>query len=125
MKIFASYILFTYRNTIGDLDAPVYTYWVEVAKEHPNIAWVMISLIWLFWILNQWILLIIIFNLQIAIIGKTYTDIISDQILHKYQYQSEMNRETRLIMRALGHLHPIDCFILSSSVDPKSNQQGE
>ena len=34
-----------------------------------------------------------------------------------------MNRETRLIMRALGHLPLIDCFIISSSLEPKNSDQ--
>ena len=42
MAMFPTYFLFTYRNTIGDLDAPVYSYWANVANDHPNYAWTMI-----------------------------------------------------------------------------------
>lgn len=32
MPILPSYFIYTYRNTIGDLDAPVYIYWADVAS---------------------------------------------------------------------------------------------
>lgn len=122
MKIFPTYLLFTYRNTIGDLDAPVYSYWVSVSTEHPYIAWTMITSIWCVWLINQWTLLVIVFNLQIAIIGKTYSDITGNQIVHKYQYQCEMNKETCLLFSYLGILVSVDCFILSSSVDSQNSK---
>ena len=52
MSMLPTYIMFTYRNTIGDLDAPVYSKWVSIAEDHPKNAWVMIILIWAFWLLN-------------------------------------------------------------------------
>jgi hypothetical protein len=75
MKIFPTYALYTYRNAIGDLDAPVYNYWAVASASHPKTAWTMIAIIWLVWILNQWIVLIIVFNLLIAIISKTYENV--------------------------------------------------
>ena len=75
----------------------------------------MITSIWCVWLINQWTLLVIVFNLQIAIIGKTYSDITGNQIVHKYQYQCEMNKETLLLFSFLGILVSVDCFILSSS----------
>jgi len=36
MAIFPTYMLYTYRNTIGDLDAPVYSYWVGKTDTHRN-----------------------------------------------------------------------------------------
>ena len=69
MYVFPTYAMYAYRNAIGDLDAPVYTFWGEASKFHPISAWSMIAIIWIFWILNQWIILIIVFNLLIAIIS--------------------------------------------------------
>ena len=77
MKITPTYMLFTYRNTIGDVKPPIYTYWLEKAEDNPNTAWIMITLMWLIWFLNQWIVVIIIFNLMIAIISQTYERITS------------------------------------------------
>ena len=64
----------------------------------------MIILIWFVWIVNQWTLLIIVFNLNIAIICSTYNDITENKIVHKYKYQCEMNKEACLIFKTLGIL---------------------
>ena len=47
-----AYFVYTYRNAIGDANAPVYNYWLSEAEYSPILAWGVISTIWLFWFIN-------------------------------------------------------------------------
>lgn len=40
----------------------------------------MIILIWFFWFINQWVNLIIMLNFLITLIGKSYDQVMSDQV---------------------------------------------
>ena len=74
MNLFSSYILYTYRNSIGDIEAPVYSYWIAEAETKPVLGWSMIYLIWFVWFLNQWINLIIMLNFLIAIVNQCHEE---------------------------------------------------
>ena len=57
------------------------------------------------------------FNILIAIVGNTYGKVYEQADIFTYSYQAGLNRETRLIFKALNLLQLRDCLILSSSVD--------
>ena len=61
-----------YRNSIGDLAAPVYETWLSHAEESPKTSWMMIYAIWFMWLLNQYLVLIILLNFLIAVISTSY-----------------------------------------------------
>jgi len=52
MSMLHSYTLFTYRNTIGDLSSPVYSFWLEADGSDRKFGILMICLIWGSWIIN-------------------------------------------------------------------------
>jgi hypothetical protein len=55
----------TFRNSIGDIDVPVYEAWFP---ELPDISdYFLISLIWTFWFLNIVFNLIVLLNFLIAV----------------------------------------------------------
>ena len=57
-----AYFVYTYRNSIGDVQGPGYNYWLNEAENEPGPAWIMISVIWILWFFNQFINLIILLN---------------------------------------------------------------
>jgi hypothetical protein len=64
-----AFFITAYRNAIGDINPPVYTFW-DSCKEHNYwSATSMIALLWSCWFLNQYINLIILVNFMIAIIS--------------------------------------------------------
>jgi len=77
-KMAAAYFVYAYRNAIGDVQTPVYNFWLKEADDNPNLAWSMIILIWFFWFINQLINLIILLNFLIALISKAYEEIMSE-----------------------------------------------
>jgi len=64
------YALYTYRNSVGDINPPTYPYWIDHLEEKSSLF--MISLIWVFWFLNQYFVLIIMLNCLISIIGQSF-----------------------------------------------------
>ena len=68
-NITAAYVVFAYRNALGDVNAPVYNYWLAETENDPFLAWGMIAMIWICWFLNQLINLIVLLNFLIALIS--------------------------------------------------------
>ena len=73
LNIITITLLQMYRNSIGDISAPLYARWSEMLKRtspfEQNQASIMISLVWTVWVLHQFLVLIILLNFLIAIIS--------------------------------------------------------
>ena len=63
---YVAFFLFTFRNSLGDTQLPKISYWSENHNHSQSGHLVMIYLIWLFWLLNQIMMLIILLNFLIA-----------------------------------------------------------
>jgi len=118
-----AYFVFTYRNAIGDVNAPAYNYWLIEAEKNPFFAWGIITTIWTFWFLNQIINLIILLNFLISLIGESYGKIMSEKIIHNYNHRAELNQECRLIMQALGFLKPMDFLIVQHDIEETHEEE--
>ena len=74
-------LLQMYRNSIGDIEAPLYARWSEMLKSNSafeqNQASFMISLVWTVWVLHQFLVLIILLNFLIALISQSYEDVMT------------------------------------------------
>ena len=120
----SAYLVYAYRNSIGDLSAPVYNFWLSQEKNNPQFAWFMIKTIWFFWFFNQMVNLIILLNFLIALIGETYGHITSQKIVFAYDHRASLNQECRLIFNAIGIFVPaIDFLIVHHEVEEKIGQQ--
>jgi sensor histidine kinase YesM len=104
LPIFPTYLMYAYRNAIGDLAAPKYIYWLEKAEEEPYGSWMMIILIWILWVLNQWIIFIILLNFLIAIVGDSYAMANLQKEIHLYENYALLNLEYLAMSNALGTL---------------------
>ena len=69
------FLIQAFLNSIGEMELPDYSLWFKVIKENPdnpiliNQAYMMIYIIWGFWIINQFLMQIIIMNFLIALIN--------------------------------------------------------
>ena len=109
----AIYMLQSYRNSIGDLAAPGTSKWSEAAIDSPNASWMMIYAVWFIWLLNQYLVLIILLNFLIAVISTSYETVMEDELFHKYQARVAFNRECRLLLSAFGLQTRYDMMIVS------------
>lgn len=107
----------TYRNSIGDISAPKYEFWIETEYDGNNFApKLMIFLIWSIWLFNQFLVLIILLNFLIAIISESYVSTLEKKEYYKYVQRCEMNIETMIALNFLGKLVPHEYFILSTNI---------
>lgn len=77
------YLAQTYRNSIGDIAVPSYSFW-ESQKEFPDIQNKMIIIIWFTWLMNQFFLTIILLNFLIAILAESFTVVMEEEMNHTY-----------------------------------------
>jgi len=66
-----SYLLRIFRNSVGDLDAPSMPYWYTHALEEDSKTGsiIMIYYGWFIWLLNVFVMVIVLLNFLIAIIS--------------------------------------------------------
>jgi len=73
---FIRILLQTWRNSLGDEEAPLYLKWSTKANEDDDIqrayGFFMIAFIWFVWFVNTLFILIILLNFLIAIISQSY-----------------------------------------------------
>jgi len=81
----------------------------------------MINLIWLVWLGNQFVNLIILLNFLIAVISQTYEKVISQQQTHNYLHKSELNEEVFQMGSMFKRAMPFK--IIAFSIDKESLAQ--
>ena len=64
-----------FRNSIGDIGVPQYQYWLirEQKAEEDEIAAIFIFFIWVFFVANEILMLIVLLNFLIAIVSESYS----------------------------------------------------
>lgn len=80
----AIYTIQTYRNSVGDIAAPAYSFW-SAQEAHPMFKYSMIGIIWSTWFLNQFFLTIILLNFLIAILAESFNTVMACAAQHKYK----------------------------------------
>ena len=69
----------------------------------------IMTVIWLFWLLNQFFVLVVLLNFLIAIISESYEAVMAESIIHKYVHKIEMNRAHRLFSKSVFGLRSLEC----------------
>ena len=112
LDIFTAYFLYTYRNSIGDINPPGTAFWMSRLEHMPDTTKstsVVMAVIWLFWLLNQFFVLIVLLNFLIAIISESYEAVMAESIIHKYEHKIEMNRAHRLFTNSVFGSKRLEC----------------
>lgn len=88
------FLLQNLRNSIGDSAPPHYKYWEERFTGGDKVkAEIMILLIWFLWILEVYLMLIILTNFLIALVSQIYEQIMNEKMLTIYRAKSKLNFE--------------------------------
>jgi len=83
-----------------------------------NTAYFMIYTIYVFWIVNQIFIFIILLNFLIAVISQSYEKVMDSKIQLQYRQRSILNNEYKIVMGSLGLLEKrCDVFFLTSNVE--------
>ena len=124
------YALQTYRNSVGDIAAPAYSFW-ESQTDFPHLQSKMIMIIWFAWLMNQFFLTIILLNFLIAILAESFTVVMEQELQCKYKSKVALNKETFLTLKAFNMLTPFEGFLLAAQTpalpdpDPIKEAQDE
>lgn len=91
------YFMMTYRDSIGDISIPGYKGWDskfgnETTKDRANKT-IIILLIWVVWLMNQFMCLIVLLNFLIAVISQVYDNVIAEQKQIMYINRASLNKE--------------------------------
>ena len=82
----------------------------------------MIGLIWLNWLFNQILVLIILLNFLIAIISQSYDSVMAKSIISRYVNRCTTNREHRLNLKAVGMISYQDIVVVSANCQKSGNE---
>ena len=93
MPVFVSMLITALRNSLGDMSTPGYGEWSEKLKDNFYGASTMILLIWVIFVTNLYIMVVVLLNFLIAVISQVYEETISTGDISRYMTRSEMNVE--------------------------------
>ena len=98
------YVLFflqIFRNSVGDVKVPDYSFWNERLTQDSAISNFMIYYSWLLWFANILFILIILLNFLIAIISQSYDSVIAKSTQVIYQNRAEFVAECSLLISSV------------------------
>jgi len=130
---FTIIVLATWRNAIGDIYPPDYHKWSEnlnaedavkdeeSARTGVTYTYVMITLVWLIWWLNQLFLFLVLTNFLISIIGNSFGENIDKKMAVAYANKIDLNVETALFKKWMGNDQKFDTLIFLCPAEDSSS----
>ena len=129
-------LLQAYRNSTGDISAPGYAVWIPKSDKDYLLMGItnstvenikrrtIICLIWIMWLYNQFLNLIILLNFLIAVISQVYDTVVATQNLVTYKHRAEMNLDY-FMMADFWSRKQKGFLILVFSLVNQESEQGE
>jgi len=105
----------SYRNSIGDIQAPEYGAEVQNQGTH-------LFVIWLCWYLNQFLVMIVLLNFLISVIGETYANVTGQAMMHMYKQRSDLNHECILMLQIFMNFEPVEGVTVTSITETAAVQ---
>ena len=120
--------MMTYRNSIGDISTPDYTSWLSLSDTdnwEMFQKYSMVLVVWLVWLANQFLCLIILLNFLIAVISQVYDNVVAEQKLVAYIHRAELNKEYYMIERFLCKLKEFKVLVFSIDKELQEKEDDE
>lgn len=86
-------MIVAFENGIGNIISPSVGSWD--AKEDSITKTFIIYLIYVVWMMNQFILLVVLLNFVIALISEVYERVMDQRMIYEYQNKQGLNAETQ------------------------------
>jgi hypothetical protein len=114
LAAFWTYPILAWRNSIGDLSVPAYEGWTAVLAEQDNTSVAALSpyenvsvrsiewLIWAHWLGTQLLMLIILFNVLVALVGQAFDEEMNLGAITASEARAQLNREYMELRQALA-----------------------
>ena len=94
----SSIFLYTFRNSMGDFLAPNYDDYITIGDITDD-ELLLVGCIWIAFLSQAIISVIILLNFLIAVISKTYENVLGHKIIYTYIYKAEMNLEYYTLLK--------------------------
>ena len=85
----------------------------------------MITLIWTFWVLHQFMIVIILLNFLIAVLSQSYEMVMSKASISTYLHRCELNMECLRVLAHIGQLQPINMFTIACADSHEGDEGGD
>lgn len=105
------YLLYSFRNSIGDLSTPNYDDWLIMGLEDADDdsktvitqteVFLIVVLSWTLWSIQSVFMIIILLNYLIAVISQAYERVVNQRKIYQYIHRAEVNQEYFQILRQL------------------------
>ena len=129
-----------FRNSIGDINTPDYSYWTNFLNQtseknflqdlpSSNLVYGMVGYSWLLWFWNEFFMLIILLNFLIAIISQSYDAVMTKEMIFLYEARCDYNCETNILLDwflgLAGQVKRAKVFSLSTPVQGEDMAMNE
>ena len=99
-----AFFIQNFRNSIGDINAPSVDIWKGKKSDDSSPELVGFAYWgWLLFVINEFFLLIILLNFLIAIISQCYEEVMSQEVINRYQSRSSLNLEIAILIDAIKY----------------------
>lgn len=112
---FSALFLNTFRTSVGDISAPMYSSWSDRKKETKKTTYAAIYLIWIIWLVNVFIMLIIMLNFLIAEVGNTYQKVYSLGEKSHYRASAVINFKVQQYLYFFRKWLQFDAIVFTTS----------
>ena len=86
-----------FRNTLGDVQPPQYSHWLEQREAHPLLSTGVIIYTWILWYVEMFMMLIMLLNMLIAIVSNGYEEVVQNSKVTQYRFRCQFNFEATMI----------------------------
>ena len=89
-----AYVLYSFRNSIGDLAIPNYDQWLlqgQSGKISQISSYFVVGLAWGIWLVQAMFMVIILLNYLIAVISQAYERVVNQRTIYSYIHKAEIN----------------------------------
>ena len=111
-------VIQAYLNAVGAIAPPTYDFWAGKLEHSQFAAWSMISLVWTSWLVNQFLLLIILTNFINATFGGINEVALGRRDMQRIQIRAQMNLDRWIFLSAIGRDEPFDAVVVKYLVNP-------
>jgi len=99
---FICLFLQVFRNSVGDIGAVRYKHWLDAEQAGETTKGYAMLIIWFFWVVNIFIMLIVMLNFLIAEVSQTYDKVKGQGKMLLYQKKAELNLLACKIFKMFG-----------------------
>jgi hypothetical protein len=111
-----------FKSIFDSNTAPDLSFWTTLSARHEAGSTVMVYLILLWWIVNQFFIISILLNIFLAIIFQSYDEVLSNYTKNSIIEKCNFNLDQAILMKQFGTSIKFETLVFtSSSINPSKS----